>query len=129
MAFTAFIRRFGDRGRITQKADYHAQDISGSSTAIVIPIYNEDVSRVFAGLRAIHEAVRDTGQLSGSNSYVLSDSNQPEKWIEEETAWFQLARELGGFATIHYRRRTNNEGKKSGNVRISSGPGAHGTAT
>ena len=112
-----FIRRFGDRGRITQKADYHAQDISGSSTAIVIPIYNEDVSRVFAGLRAIHEAVRDTGQLERFEFYVLSDSNQPEKWIEEETAWFQLARELGGFATIHYRRRTNNEGKKSGNVR------------
>lgn len=112
-----FIRRFGDRGCVTKKAEYRSRDISQTSTAIIIPVYNEEVTRVLAGLRAVHESLRGTGHLDRFEFYILSDSNQPEKWIEEEAAWFQLAKELDSFATIHYRRRTFNEGKKSGNVR------------
>src|SRR5476649_1378587 len=40
--FGFFLRAFGDRRRITNLKDFHNQDIDGTSTAIVFPIYNED---------------------------------------------------------------------------------------
>ena len=35
---------------------------SGTRTAILMPVYNEDVARVFSGVRAIHDSVRDAGE-------------------------------------------------------------------
>src|ERR1700692_28928 len=49
-----FLRTFGDRRRITNLKDYRGQDIDGISTAIVFPIYNENVVRVCEGLRATY---------------------------------------------------------------------------
>src|SRR5450432_1786582 len=38
-----FLRTFGDNRRITKLKDYGSQNIDGISTAIVFPVYNEDV--------------------------------------------------------------------------------------
>src|SRR5262245_55398126 len=37
------VRILGDRGRLTRLSNYRDQSIGGTSTAIVCPIYNEDV--------------------------------------------------------------------------------------
>jgi len=111
------LRMFGDRARITNFADYSKQSIDGSSTAIIVPIYNEDVARVYEGVRATYESLRQTGHLDHFDLFILSDSTDPDKWIEEERRWHGLVRELGALGRIHYRRRFNNEAKKSGNVR------------
>src|SRR5690606_38477299 len=50
----------------------------GARTALVMPICNEDVPRVFAGLRATYESMAATGQLEHFDFFVLSDSNQPD---------------------------------------------------
>src|SRR5882672_2530530 len=52
-----FLRTFGDRRRITDLKNFRDQDIGGSSTAVVFPIYNEDVMRVCEGLRATYESL------------------------------------------------------------------------
>jgi membrane glycosyltransferase len=110
------LRLFGDRRRITQ-TDYHAQSIAGTSTAIVFPIYNESVIRVYEGLRATYESLAKTGQLDHFDFFILSDSTDPDRWVEEERRWHNLIQELDALGRIYYRRRTDNEGRKSGNVR------------
>ena len=111
------LRIFGDRRRITRLADYRGQSIAGTSTALVFPIYNEDVVRVYEGLRATYESLEKTGQLERFDFFILSDSTNPDKWIEEERRWFDLIRELDALGRIYYRRRVSNEGKKSANIR------------
>ncbi|MEI9892384.1 MAG: glycosyltransferase [Chthoniobacter sp.] len=68
-------------------------------------------------LRSIYESVSATGQGRHFDFFILSDSTRVSCWIEEERAWFQMARELGAFGRIFYRRRTDHEGRKSGNIR------------
>jgi len=110
------LRVFRDPRRITQ-ADYHAQSIAGTSTAIVFPIHNENIVRVYEGLRATYESLEKTGQLEHFDFFILSDSTDPDKWVEEERRWYDLIRELDALGRVYYRRRTDNEGRKSGNVR------------
>ncbi|HEY4416883.1 MAG TPA: glucans biosynthesis glucosyltransferase MdoH [Verrucomicrobiae bacterium] len=111
------IRIYGTNRRITQLKEFRGQAISGVSTAIVFPIYNEDAVRVYEGLRATYESLAKTGQLDGFDFFILSDSTDPDKWVEEESRWHDLVRELGALGKIYYRRRLFNEERKSGNVR------------
>src|SRR5471032_2198750 len=115
--FGFFLRTFGDKRRITNLKDYREQKIDGISTAVVFPIYNEDVVRVCEGLRATYESLEKAGQLERFDFFILSDSTDPDKWVEEERRWFDLIRELEALGKIYYRRRLDNEGRKSGNVR------------
>jgi membrane glycosyltransferase len=111
------LRMFGDDRCITRLKEYRGQSIAGISTAIVFPVYNEDVVRVCEGLRATYESLEKTGQLERFDFFILSDSTNPDKWIEEERYWYNLVHELDALGRIHYRRRLNNESRKSGNVR------------
>ena len=111
------LRLFGDPYRITRLEDYRNRSIAGTSTALVFPIYNEDVSRVYAGLRATYESLRETGELERFDFFILSDSTDVDKWVEEERRWFDLVRDLKALGRVYYRRRVSNVGKKSGNVR------------
>lgn len=85
-------------------------------TAIVMPIYEEDVTRTFAGLQAIYESVQTTGRLEEFDFFVLSDSVKPDTAIAEENAWAELCRKLDGFGRIFYRRRRARVKRKSGNL-------------
>jgi membrane glycosyltransferase len=112
-----FLRSFGDRRRITKLNDYRGQNIDGTSTAIVFPVYNENVVRVCEGLRATYESLQKSGQLERFDFFILSDSTDPDKWVEEERRWYDLVRDLDALGKIYYRRRLVNEARKSGNVR------------
>src|SRR5579872_4374063 len=56
---------------------------SASRTAILMPVYNEDVMRVFAGVEAMHGSLTEAGE-TGFDFYILSDSTDPDHWIAEE---------------------------------------------
>ena len=90
--------------------------MSPPRTAILMPIYNEDSERVFAGLRAIHPSLADTGQLDGFDFFILSDTRDPEVWVEEELRWQDMVRALDGKGRIFYRNRPENISRKSGNL-------------
>ncbi|MDR3456746.1 MAG: glucans biosynthesis glucosyltransferase MdoH [Verrucomicrobiae bacterium] len=112
-----FIRIFGTRRRITGLKPYQDQSIEGISTAIIFPIYNEDSVRVLEGLRATYESIERTGQIGKFDFFILSDSTNPDRWVEEEANWCELVRDLDALGKIYYRRRLFNEERKSGNVR------------
>lgn len=85
-------------------------------TAIVLPIYNEDVERVFRGIEAMWRGLQDSNSTRGIDFYILSDSNRPENWLAEETAWLDLCKRLNAFGRIFYRKRRVSRNSKSGNV-------------
>jgi len=85
-------------------------------TAIVMPICNEDVARVFAGLRATFESVQRTGDLDRFDFFVLSDSGQVDICAAETQAWASLCQAVGGFGRIFYRHRRRRVKRKSGNI-------------
>ncbi|GAB3381122.1 glucans biosynthesis glucosyltransferase MdoH [Azotobacter armeniacus] len=85
-------------------------------TAIVMPICNEDVPRVFAGLRATYESLATSGELERFDFFILSDTNSADIAVAEQQAWLELCRETGGFGRIFYRRRRRRVKRKSGNI-------------
>jgi membrane glycosyltransferase len=109
------INRGGDNCRITRTIDPENPPPL-ASTAIVMPAFNEDVSRVFEGMRVIYRSLQETGKLEHFDFFFLSDSNQPNQWIEEEVAWVELCKQVGGFGRIFYRKRRQSINKKAGNV-------------
>ncbi|OIR03711.1 glucans biosynthesis glucosyltransferase H [mine drainage metagenome] len=109
------INRGGDRNRIIRSVDW-SKDQPLASTAVILPVFNEDVSRVFEGLRVIFRSVQETGKLEHFDFFILSDSNQPNQWIQEEVAWVELCKQVRGFGKIFYRKRRQSINKKAGNV-------------
>ncbi|PPD42881.1 MAG: glucans biosynthesis glucosyltransferase MdoH [Methylocystis sp.] len=85
-------------------------------TAVVMPIYNEAPSRVFAALQTIFEDVQATGLGQHFDWFFLSDTTNPDVWIAEERAFIAIRRRLGPGARIYYRRREKNVGRKAGNI-------------
>ncbi|MEI6437289.1 MAG: glucans biosynthesis glucosyltransferase MdoH [Candidatus Omnitrophota bacterium] len=84
--------------------------------ALIMPVYNEEMARIYSSLRATYESLRETGQLERFDIFILSDSVQSEYVLMEETAWSELCRDVGGFGRVFYRRRKLRIHKKSGNV-------------
>ena len=108
----------GDRhGMASAKATKReASQAENFRTAIVMPICNEDVARVFAGLRATYESLAKTEQAGQFDVFVLSDSSDSDICTAELDAWSSLCRAVGGFGNIFYRRRKRRVKRKSGNI-------------
>jgi len=112
-----WVRRMVGKKRFSFSEGNGNSEISESATvAIVLPVYNEDPIRVFAGLRAMYESLLATGQSDRFDFFILSDSTNPERWVEEEHAWATLCRNLNAFGRINYRRRLINKDRKAGNL-------------
>src|SRR5581483_6196643 len=109
------INRGGDSCRITRSVDWEADPPLGG-TAVVMPVFNEDVSRVFEAVRVIFRSVEETTKIEHFDFFILSDSNEPNQWIQEEVAWLELCKQVGGFGRIFYRKRRQAINKKAGNV-------------
>ncbi len=112
-----FMRGRHDPCRITKtlSPEDEAADVT-APTAVVMPICNEDPARVFEGVRVIYESLRATGQIASFDFFLLSDSGNPNRWIEEEASWQALIRQLDARGRIFYRKRRVNTNKKSGNL-------------
>ncbi|WP_295856053.1 glucans biosynthesis glucosyltransferase MdoH [uncultured Xylophilus sp.] len=104
-----------------------AQEVQGHTmnpdarTAIIMPICNEDVATVFAGLRATCESVAATGNSRVFDVFVLSDSYDPEIARAERAAWEDLRAALAANpdqpqVEVYYRLRTRRSHRKAGNV-------------
>ena len=117
-AMTGFLvlLRGSDRYLISRNAADRTPIAETTRTAIVMPICNEDVTAVFAGLRATYESVDRTGDLDRFDFFVLSDSYQSDTCAAEVAAWSRLCQAVGGFGRIFYRRRFRRVKRKSGNI-------------
>lgn len=85
-------------------------------TAILMPVCNEDPHRVFAGIGAVYQSLEKSGVLPYFDFFILSDTNDPDTWIEEEWCWYKLCHVLNAGERIFYRRRRINIKRKSGNI-------------
>jgi membrane glycosyltransferase len=103
-------------GRGLQPAAPLAEDEQWPRTAVVVPIYNEDPVRVFAGLKATYEDMEATGKLALFDFYILSDTTNPEIWIREEMAFADLRKSVRDPERIFYRNRRENLERKTGNI-------------
>ncbi|HVO06180.1 MAG TPA: glucans biosynthesis glucosyltransferase MdoH [Burkholderiaceae bacterium] len=93
---------------------------TAARTAIVMPICNEDIVEVFAGLRATCESLAATGAMQLFDVFVLSDTQDTALAEAEVRAWQRLREMLGepaGEGTrLFYRRRRRRTKRKAGNV-------------
>ncbi|MCB1959984.1 MAG: glucans biosynthesis glucosyltransferase MdoH [Rhodocyclaceae bacterium] len=96
--------------------DARLQSVALAPTAIVFPIYHEDVQRTLAGLRATWRDAERTGQIGHFTFFVLSDSRNPAIWLREREACQRVRDELGAQCRLYYRRRAINLNRKTGNV-------------
>jgi len=116
-----YVTLFGDKHTLSaKKVQHHALDKS-TRTAIIMPICNEDVRTVFAGLRATCESVAVTGHTAAFDVFVLSDSNNPAIIKAERAAWEALRAQLASQPDqpqieVYYRLRQRRTDRKAGNV-------------
>ncbi|MBU0917651.1 MAG: glucans biosynthesis glucosyltransferase MdoH [Gammaproteobacteria bacterium] len=109
---------FGDRHALSARSLDRSQPIDASArTALVMPICNEDVTTVFAGLRATCESLANTVAAGLFDLYVLSDTSDPALQAQELTAWAALRDTLAAHPMrVHYRHRIVRTKRKAGNV-------------
>jgi membrane glycosyltransferase len=106
----------GDGYAISGTAAQDAPIDDEARTAVVMPICNENVARVFSGLRASYESLARTGELGHFDFFVLSDSSDPDMRVAETDAWLDMCRAVSGFGRVFYRWRQHRIKRKSGNV-------------
>jgi membrane glycosyltransferase len=106
----------GDAHALSVRDARHQPVPPEARTAIIMPICNEHVPTVFAGLRATCESLLATGAAQLFDVFVLSDTGNPELRDAELAAWAQLRDTLGGRVQVHYRWRQRRTRRKAGNV-------------
>jgi len=106
----------GDRHALSAASVGTAPIDAQARTAIIMPICNEQVATVFAGLRATWESLAATGAAPLFDLYILSDTNDPAIRTAELAAWGELRLACPGAERIYYRWRQVRTKRKSGNV-------------
>jgi membrane glycosyltransferase len=111
------VLRRGDRHALRHADVAHDTIGPDARTAIVMPICNEQVSVVFAGLAATAESLVAAGGARLAEIYVLSDTSDLAVRSEERLAALQLREHFAGSGLrVHYRWRARRVHKKAGNV-------------
>jgi membrane glycosyltransferase len=87
-----------------------------SHTALVMPIHNEDVERVAAGLEATCRDLPPISERRRIEAFVLSDSNDAATVDHEKAVMAALQQRLADRCRLHYRHRDSNVGRKAGNL-------------
>lgn len=113
----AYARWYG--GRLTwlkEPVPVDATTACVGRTAVLVPVYNEEWARLFAGVRAICESLIAAGGSKQFDVFLLSDSSEPDCIRAERDGWRRLRDQLGDRMRLFYRRRERNIGRKSGNI-------------
>ncbi len=87
-----------------------------TKTAILMPVYNESSTNVFANLLAMAQSLKNTGREKAFDIFVLSDTTNPKVWVEEEKIWLEAKKQIPEGINLYYRRRAKNTARKSGNI-------------
>lgn len=93
-----------------------AESGQAAKTAILIPVYNEDPRATFSSAAAMAHSLSKTPYASLFDIAILSDSRDPAIIAEEEDWFLRLHADMPRDIEVFYRRRTDNSGKKAGNI-------------
>ena len=115
--FWTLFRRF-DRFVIstTREREGDVSEPRKAMTAVLFPVCNEEFERTAAGIRATYLSLERAGALEDFHFFILSDSKEPDRFVQEEAIWRRLCEELNAEGRIFYRRRRVNLKRKSGNI-------------
>jgi membrane glycosyltransferase len=121
VAFSFWMATFGfislwRRSRHTRGSPATPPLDHSTPTAIVMPVYNESPTAVFGKLRAMVGSLEATGSAGAFHVFVLSDTTDPDVWLEEERAWAQFVAEAPAALRVFYRHRAENRSRKAGNI-------------
>ena len=83
-------------------------------TALLMPLYNEDVGASFSRLSRIDASLKALEAAGAFDIFILSDSTRPDA-AEAEWSAFQTFR-LTSACRAYYRRRESNTERKAGNI-------------
>ena len=104
------------RRSLVDPKDYDPKATLTGKTAILVCTYNEAPHRIFGMAVATMGSIAKLGQQGSFDLFILSDTTDPDIWVQEEAA-FQAVREREAEGSrIFYRRRSANTGKKAGNI-------------
>ncbi|TWT87648.1 Glucans biosynthesis glucosyltransferase H [Pseudobythopirellula maris] len=84
-------------------------------TAVLMPIYNETVAEVIARVEAMRQSLARMGRGGDFDFFLLSDSTNPRRWLEEESLWLRMDRSAA-LPSVYYRHRRENSRRKVGNL-------------
>jgi membrane glycosyltransferase len=119
MAWTLRLLGFLVSGRVPEETE-ETTGVPTTPTALVMPIYHEDVARVALGIERIWRSAKASGLSETCDFFVLSDSTDPEVRLEEERACARLLAqfepESSGSGRLFLVRRSERTGYKAGNV-------------
>ncbi|MGA7328495.1 MAG: glucans biosynthesis glucosyltransferase MdoH [Rhodomicrobium sp.] len=106
----------GLRRSVANLKDYDDPGPLTGKTAILVCTYNEAPARIFGMAAATMGSIGKLGRHESFDIFILSDTTDPDIWVQEEAA-FQAVREKEAFGSrIFYRRRSANTAKKAGNI-------------
>ncbi|MGH8148848.1 MAG: glucans biosynthesis glucosyltransferase MdoH [Steroidobacteraceae bacterium] len=109
------IRLAGGDRRVMRAAEAEGLAVT-NRVAVVMPVYNEDPARVFAGLDAIWSSLAAEPEQGSFDLYILSDTRKPDMGAAEEAAWRAFVARHDATGRVFYRRREQNTSRKAGNI-------------
>jgi membrane glycosyltransferase len=120
-ALAGFIIRLIGRDPVVMHSDEASKEPLRGRTALVMPVYNEEPTRVLAGIEAIWRSLSKEKEQGSFDFFILSDTRKPEIAELEEEGWRGLIARLeksgmDAAGRIFYRRRPKNTARKAGNI-------------
>ncbi|HXS27371.1 MAG TPA: glucans biosynthesis glucosyltransferase MdoH [Steroidobacteraceae bacterium] len=115
-AIAGFLIRLDGRDRRVIRASDAEGLAVKSRIALVMPVYNEDPTRVMAGLDAIWTSLAKEPEQAAFDLFILSDTRKDAIAAQEEAAWASFIERHGAAGRVFYRRRADNVGRKAGNI-------------
>src|SRR5882757_1413827 len=109
------VQLIGRDSAVIHSSEAEGRPLKGR-TAVIMPIYNEDTTRVFAGLDVVWSSLKARAEQAAFDLFVLSDTRKPEIGAAEELAWARLVERHEAQGRIFYRRRKENLRRKAGNI-------------
>jgi membrane glycosyltransferase len=100
------------RGRVVERPAVPLT-LPKTRTAVLLPIYNEDITAVSRRLESMIESVRAVGAHALFDFFILSDSHE-STFAGEYLAFRRLRAHTQ--AKVYYRRRPHNIARKPGNI-------------
>src|SRR5438105_6826963 len=88
-----------------------------ASTAILLCVRNELPLRIIRNLEPMLEGIHASGYGKRFHLYLLSDTDDADLAVREETQFSELIASWRDRIAVSYRRRTVNVGFKAGNIR------------
>ncbi len=109
------VRLAGGDARVIRAGEAAGLAVRGR-VALVMPVYNEDPARVFAGIEAVWTSLAAEPEQAAFDLFILSDTRKSDIAAAEESSWGALIARHGAAGRVFYRRRAENTGRKSGNI-------------